>query len=257
LRNIAVIVASNSEDVLRSSLLASPDLKDGVEISVQRGSRSAAEAYNKGIAETKSEVMIFVHQDVYLPAGWRQRLDRALEWLSVNDPSWGVLGLFGVEKNGAGQGHVYSTGLQRVIGELFEGARPVETLDEVMLILRRSSGLRFDESLPGFHLYGGDICLLAEARGLKSYAISACAVHNTNGIRFLPRAYWKIFFQMRDKWRARLPVQTPCMPITSGCGAALRYAVRRPLWLLRHGANVGTRVADPKAVWERVVGSGK
>ena len=256
MKHFAIIVASNSDQVLQSSLLASPDLKEGFEISVQRGFRSAAAAYNDGIASTTSDVMIFVHQDVYLPAGWRQRLDRALEWLDANDPRWGVLGLFGVEKNGAGQGHVYSTGLRRVIGEFFEGARRVETLDEVMLILRRNSGLRFDESLHGFHLYGGDICLMAETRGLKNYAISACAVHNTNGIRFLPRAYWKIFFQMRTKWRARLPVQTPCMPITSGCGAALRYAVRRPLWLLRHGASIGARVTDPKAVWEHVVGSG-
>lgn len=37
MKSISVIVASNTEEVLRSSLLASPDLKDEVEISVQRG----------------------------------------------------------------------------------------------------------------------------------------------------------------------------------------------------------------------------
>ncbi len=185
---IAVIAASNNEDILKSSLLASPDLRSGVEIQVQRGAKSAGEAYNRGIAATTAEVMVFVHQDVYLPAGWMKRLESALEWLAQKDPDWGVAGLFGVERDGAGQGHIYSTGLKRVLGEKFDGAREVETLDEVMLILRRKTGLRFDEALPGFHMYGADICLQAAERGKRSYAISACCVHNTNGIGLLPRA---------------------------------------------------------------------
>ena len=44
-----VIVASNNPGVLQSCLLASPDLKDGIEIIVEAGALSAGAAYNAGV----------------------------------------------------------------------------------------------------------------------------------------------------------------------------------------------------------------
>jgi glycosyltransferase involved in cell wall biosynthesis len=248
----AFIVASNDEQVLRSCLLASPDLAAGVETSVQRGFTSAGEAYNRGIAATDGDILVFVHQDVYLPEGWLRKLASVIEWLEARDPNWGVLGVFGSERDRTGRGYLYSTGLRRVLGEDFVGARPVETLDEVVLILRRASGLRFDASLPGFHLYGADICLQAAARGMRSYAMSAFCIHNTNGYRLLPWAYWRCYLRLRRKWWSRLPAQTPCMPMTRWGGPALRYLVRRPVWLLWHGRRIGHRVAHPALVFREV-----
>ena len=49
---------------------------------------------------------------------------------------------------------------------------PVATLDELLLIVRRDSGLRFDPDL-GFHLYGADICLQASEQGLAVVALDA------------------------------------------------------------------------------------
>ena len=253
----AVIAASHNEEILRSSLLASPDLAARAEVSVQRGASSAGTAYNRGIQATQSKVMIFLHQDVYLPAGWFDKVDAALAWLGKHDPNWGLAGAFGTEPDGTGQGRIYSTGLQRVLGEEFTGGREVETLDEVVLILRRSSGLKFDEQLPGFHMYGADICLQAAERGMRSYAISACCVHNTNGIGMLPRAYWKCYELLRRKWRKRLPVSTPCMPITKWGGPALRYLVKRPITLALGGQRPGRRVANPARVWQELAVTGK
>ncbi len=252
MNSLCFIVASNNEEVLRSSLLASPDLFENAEISVQREVPAAAVAYNRGIEATNAEVMVFVHQDVYLPMGWLQKLEQTLQGLQRDDPNWGVLGLFGTERDGTGQGYLYSTGLRRILGSEFAGARRVETLDEVMLILRRASGLRFDEQLPGFHLYGADICLQAEARGMKNYAISDFAVHNTNGVRLLPRAYWTIYRQIRRKWQLRLPVCTPCMPITRWSGPAWRYLIRQRLRLALGRHQLGNRVPDPAALWRRL-----
>jgi hypothetical protein len=253
---IAVIVACNSEEVLKSSLLASPDLARDVEISVQRGARSAAEAYNRGIDNTRGDIMLFVHQDVYLPAGWMRKLEQGLEWVRQNDANWGVVGLSGMQRDGKGQGHIYSTGLGRVLGMEFEGGRRVETLDEVMLILRRAAGLRFDERLQGFHLYGTDICLQAAERGMKSYAISALCVHNSNGIGMLPWAYWRSYLFMHRKWRRQLPVNTPYMPLTRWGAPVWRYLVRRPVELALRRARPGRRVADPAAVWREAAGKG-
>lgn len=246
------IVASNSEAVLRSCLLASPDVNGGVEVSVQRGAASAAIAYNRGIQSTRAEVMIFAHQDVYLPPGWALRLERILDRLERDDPNWGVLGCLGVERGGAFQGHLYSTGLGQVLGRGFAAARQVETLDEVMLILRRSSGLRFDEKLSGFHLYGTDICLEAQMGGLRAYAIPAFCIHNSNGLALLPWAYWKCWLHMRRKWSSQLPLSTPCMPITRWGGAVMRYFIRRTLWLAGHRKCVGRRVTDPSGIWRKL-----
>ena len=251
LMNICFITASNNEEVLRSSLLASPDLA-GVEVNVQRGAPSAGVAYNRGIQSSRAEIMVFVHQDIYLPKGWLAKLEKALAQLERQDPNWGVLGLFGTEPDGTGQGLLYSTGLGVVLGSEFEGARPVRTLDEVMLIVRRASGLRFDETLEGFHLYGADISLEAESRGMKCYAISAHCIHNTNGIGLLPWAYWKCYLRLRRKWSSRLPVSTPCMDITRWGMPALNYLLRRPVWLLRHRHRLGRRVPDPSPVWRQL-----
>ena len=255
--NCCFITSSHSEEILRSSLLASPELARGVEINVQRGAASAGEAYNRGIAATKANVMIFLHQDIYLPAGWMARAQAALEWLDRHNPNWGVAGLFGTRSDGTGEGWIYSTGLQRVLGGPFDGGREVQTLDEVLLILRRSSGLQFDEKLPGFHMYGADICLQAAERGLKCYAIGACCVHNTNGIRLLPRAYWRCYERLRRKWRKRLPVSTPCMPITKWGVPAMRYLVKRPLQLMLGRVKPGRRVANPALVWQELTSAGK
>ncbi len=62
-------------------------------------------------------------------------------------------------------------------------------LDELLLVIRRSSGLSFDDGLPSFHLYGADICLQAQMGGMKSYIITAFCIHNSNGVRYLSLEY--------------------------------------------------------------------
>ena len=253
--DVAFIAASNNEEVLQANLLASPDVA-AAEISVQRGAASAGEAYNRGIAATRADLMIFAHQDMFLPAGWLEKLRRVLAGLEQSDPAWGVLGMFGVTATGAGEGHLYSTGLRRVLGSDFEGVRPVESLDEIVLVLPRARGLRFDERLPGFHLYGADICLEAHRRGRRCYAFSAFGLHNTNGIRLLPGDYWRSYRYMHRKWRSRLPVMTPCMPIAPWHGPALRYLVRYLASAVRSGPKTGKRVANPAELLATLPGRG-
>ena len=92
------------------------------------------------------------------------------------------------------------------------------SLDEVVLIFRKSSGLMFDEYLPGYHLYGADICAEARRQGRKSYAISAFCIHNTNIGGILPLEFWKCYLFMRRKWMNSLPIHTPCTRISLSCG---------------------------------------
>jgi glycosyltransferase involved in cell wall biosynthesis len=253
--NWSFIVASNDEHVLQNSLLRSPGLTDVREVIVERGHRCAGAAYNQGMAKATGDIVVFVHQDVFLPAEWISSFSRALAFLEKSDPNWGVLGGWGITPDGHGIGHIYSTGLQQTLGKAFEPPSEVSTLDEVLLVLRRSSGLRFDEYLPGFHLYGTDICLQARRRGMKNYAISAFCIHNSNGIRWLPLAFWKSFFYVRRKWRDELPVYSPCMRITRSGWPFARYYSWKVKEVVLRTSKTGRRCECPDKLYEEIAGA--
>ncbi len=252
--SICFIVACNDDDVLNSTLLSSPDLSKQIEVNIQKNALCAAEAYNSGIDQTENEIMVFVHQDVYLPKGWIQNLKTTLEILNEKDRNWGVLGLYGKDHSNVGVGYVYSTGLKRHLGQIFNGVKIVETLDEMVLILRRSSALRFDESIPGFHLYGTDICMQARKKKMNSYVFSALAIHNSNGMRILPKAYWEVFIKIRRKWIDELPIMTTCMPVTYFCIPIILYCLKK---LVIGSKKPGTRYENPEKLWKKIISENK
>jgi hypothetical protein len=215
----SLVVAVNDEQVLKSTLLASPAIDSNCELIVRRGFNCAGAAYNSGLVEARNNVVVFAHQDVYLPATWLKNLAETLYTLAAASSRWGVLGCFGATQETPPRlhGYCFSTGLRRVLGKPFRTLAPAQTLDELLLVVRRSSGLRFDEQLPGFHLYGADICLQAAARGLENFIIPAFCIHNANGTVRLPREFWRAYFYLRRKWRAVLPVTTCCTTITAAC----------------------------------------
>jgi hypothetical protein len=178
--DLTIISAVNNDDVLRSCLLNSPDVRSASEVILQRGCTSAAYAYNSAFEKAKTDLVIFAHQDVYFPDGWLDSLRRTLDLLSHTDPHWGVLGVWGGVREGGLPGYMYWTGVNGTAGKPFSGVREVRSLDEVVIILRKSSGLRFDESLSGYHFYGTDICLEANRQGRKCYVFPGFCVHNTN-----------------------------------------------------------------------------
>jgi hypothetical protein len=138
----------------------------------------------------------------------------------------------------------------------FDGVVEVTSLDEVVLIVRKSSGLQFDESLPGYHFYGTDICLQARRRGMKSYAISAFCIHNTKIGNMLPWQFWRCYLFMRGKWRRELPITTPCTEITYGCWPMVHWNVVRMLNLVRRRHKAAGPVPDPGKLYEELVSLG-
>lgn len=255
---ITIIAAVNNDGVLNSCLLHSPDLTaHGVEVLALRGHPSAASAYNAGIAQARGEYLVFVHQDVYLAVGWLAKFLATLQFMKQHDPNWGVLGMWGITPTGQGVGYLYCTAGIRLLGESFSGCKQVRSLDEVMLVVRKSSGLRFDEKMGGFHMYGTDICLEAEHRGMKSYAFSAFGIHNSNGYGMLPWAFWRNFFQVRRKWRAMLPVLAPCAEITTWCIPVLRWNLIQAANLLLGRHKVGRRIPDPSRLYDELVATGQ
>ncbi len=212
-RSVTFVVAVNNSEIFESNFLASPCLgtSHNHQILVQKDFASAAKAYNSAIDRSVNDIMVFVHQDILLPEFWLSQLENALDRLQEIDPQWGVCGCYGETANCEGRGHVFYFG---VMGEPFEDPTPVQTLDEIVLILRKSSGLRFDEHLPNFHMYGADICMTAAQQGMKSYAISAFCIHNSIQTFVLPREFYESCKHFKRKWLEYLPVQTTCIKIT-------------------------------------------
>src|SRR5215831_4847840 len=125
-----IVSAVNDRAVLESNLLASSCLncEHQHQIILQEGFTSAARAYNDALDRASNEIVVFVHQDVFLPESWLESLDCSLQLLAESDPDWGVLGCWGVTSAGIGVGHVYTPG-QGVIGRAFRHPQPVQTLD--------------------------------------------------------------------------------------------------------------------------------
>ena len=90
----SVISAVNDEHVLRTSLLDSPGIRSANEVILQRCYASAASAYNTAIRKASSDLLVFLHQDVYLPEGWIETVMKAMDVLSVQDPT-GVCSVYG------------------------------------------------------------------------------------------------------------------------------------------------------------------
>jgi len=208
-----LVVATNCKETLESNLCSSPGLNSNARMLPQTGFESASIAYNTGLKCAESNFVIFAHQDVYFPPGWFDKLRRKLAALESRHPNWAVVGTYGVSTNGERCGHVYTNGLGKKLGSAFEAPVSAQSIDELLIILKRSSGLSFDENLPGFHLYGTDICQAAIEQGLGAYITDLFCIHNSRSIAYLGPDFWQSCAYIRSKWKDRLPIVTPCTVI--------------------------------------------
>lgn len=213
---IAVAAAVNSQQVLEQCLAHSPDIASGiVPLRIYEGYQIAALAYNKALAECDAEWLVLAHQDVYLPKGFIARAVEALTHLSEVAPDWAVAGLVGATNDRNIHGRIWCSGNGGEIGDGAALPARVITLDELVLIIRTDAGLQFDDQLPGFHMYGADIVLQAEAQGRTAWVINAPAIHHSKPVVNLGGDYARASRYMRKKWASRLPVYNLCCPITA------------------------------------------
>lgn len=204
---IDVVAAVNDNSILAHNLMRSPMLhRPDVALCVQRDFRSAALAFRSATRKCRGEILVFVHQDVYLPANWPDQLQDSLRRLESSDPNWAVLGIYGVKVNGEQVGCAWSSGLNTMVGQPFEEPAAIESIDEVLIVLRRSSGVEFDPDLPGYHLYGTDLVQTALSRGKGAYAICAPVIHNSRPALYLGSDYFASYRYVARKWRDRLPI---------------------------------------------------
>lgn len=250
-----IACASHSDDILDANLRRSPVLQSGqAPLHVERNAPSAAVAYNRALAATTAPVVIFAHHDVFLPAGWETLLAARLAELPDD---WAVFGTFGIGLDGAHVGPVWSSSLGMIVGRVPLAPVPVQAFDELLIVLRRDAGFRFDEALPGWHMYGTDIVQTARAAGRGAYAGALPCIHNDRYHGALGADFDAAYRFMQKKWSAVLPLRTPITKI-SRSGLHLirdRWRNRRSAGF-REGMAVGTdtpvEVLAARCGWSRL-----
>lgn len=214
--NIAVVVAVSDSDILNSNLLRSPIFSQlNVPYYSVVEASSAAQAYNDGLAHfADKDIIVFAHQDVYLPVNWYQNLIEALDLLSEQQIDWGVLGVFGKTSRGDNAGRVWDSGLNAELGEAFTTPTKVESLDELLLMVKPQDAPAFDNKLLGFHLFASDYCATMRSIGKHSYAIHAPVIHNSKRTQSLGGDYALAYRYLQKKWCNDLPLHAVCGAIT-------------------------------------------
>ena len=125
------------------------------------------------------------------------------------DPTWAVAGNAGGRH--AGEVFLHVTGVKH--GEQRAGILPkrVFTLDENFIVTRRDRRVALSADLSGFHLYGSDICMVADVLGYSSYVIDFHLKHLGSGgasPSFL--ACREAFKEKWSRFSRQRAVQTPC-----------------------------------------------
>jgi Glycosyltransferase like family/Methyltransferase domain len=212
---ITFVACVNDEAQLSANLMRSPCLREPTphELLTFRGCSSAAEGLNAGIEKASGDLVVLVHQDVYLPMGWPQRLWHQWQLARGQGGEIGAAGVFGVKSRRVpfdAIGHVLHSDRMLYSGEL---PADVDGLDELLMVLPRSTPLRFDPSL-GWHLYGTDLALEAHSRGLRVVVLDAPCHHNTLTAR-VPVLYRDSERVLARKWRTMLPIHTNLSSIGS------------------------------------------
>ena len=212
--NPVIVCASNSDTILNANLAQSPLFATGTLLHVERNAPSAAIAYNRALEATSAEVVVFAHHDVYLPQGWDSLLAARLAEVQAVDPNWALFGAFGVGFDAAHIGPVWSSSLGQIVGRVPMQPTKVQSFDELLIVMRRGAGLRFDKNAPGWHMYGTDIVQTARARGLHAYAGALPTLHNDRYHESLQADFSECYRYMQRKWHADLPLRTPIVKIS-------------------------------------------
>lgn len=214
------------ESCLEASVKAGPDALRQTEVipvdNVSGDFASAGAALNHGARMARNEVVVFVHQDVYLHS--LPALEAAAATL-LADPAIGVLGAVGVSH----RGEVIGAMRDRVVplGRSTSIPVDVDSLDEVLFMVTRSQVLRepLSESPDlAWHAYAVEYCLRMRASGRRAAAVDIPLTHNsmTTNLARLDVAHRSV----GHTYAGLAPVRTTC-GIVGGEHGATSWPVRR------------------------------
>jgi hypothetical protein len=127
----------------------------------------------------RGDYIVICHQDVVLMADGRERMDAAIAELDRIDPRWALFGNSGGVAPGRLAIRISDPHGQNQRTE----ALPirVSSLDENLIVVRRDANLAASHDLSGFHLYGADLCVMADIMGRTAYVADFHLRHLSGG----------------------------------------------------------------------------
>lgn len=227
--DFSVVTCVSKPDVYSSCLLDSVNAArkshdiEIIPIINNNNAYSASDALNIGISVSRSNNLIFAHQDVRLLGDWFDTLSSNLHNIPDN---WGVLGAAGISlkfnRDDIGRwggarnertvavGTVYHSDESLDYDPYWDGMKELQLVhcaDECLFVLNKKADLRFDTKLNGFHFYGIDICLQARASAYGVYCASLPIIHygQYSGSLTEDDRYWPHLRYLYDKWHMQFP----------------------------------------------------
>jgi hypothetical protein len=220
---VSFVIGVSDGAILKTNFLASPCMAAADaphQVILMRGGPNVSAKLQRGLKHAENDWVVCMHQDVWLPPGWDIELLQQIHEAERRFGPIGVAGVYGVGDAIAPDGLASPLAAER-IGWVVDRGRTlkdgpelpatVATLDELLLVVRRESGLRFDPAL-GNHFYGADICLQARERGLANVVLGALCYHNSRHVG-LGEGFDDSAAVFARKWAHRLPIATPCVVI--------------------------------------------
>ncbi|MDP9229942.1 MAG: hypothetical protein M3O67_04610 [Bacteroidota bacterium] len=167
---------------------------------------NAYEAILRFIQESQATYIVLVHQDIRCIDSKAQLL-KCLNDLTITDNKWAVCGNAGCK--GYHQDIIHINNAGTIIKSENLPTR-VYSLDENLLIINKASGISISSNLSGFHLYGTDLCIIADFLGYTCYVIPFMVKHLSHGnLKDLDKHIKSFTNSYGKKIRSRY-IQTTC-----------------------------------------------
>lgn len=167
---------------------------------------SAYEAIAGFLKQSSANYLIFVHQDVRCIDS-KEILVGCLNRLTQLDKKWAICGNAGSVGYHEERFYLNNAGKEIITQGL---PAQVVSLDENLLIINRNTNLTISSDLTGFHLYGSDLCLVADFLGYTSYVIPFMVNHLSLGNIEELKSHKEVFIrQYGKKLRSRF-IETTC-----------------------------------------------
>jgi hypothetical protein len=134
---------------------------------------------NKFLLEAKGKYIILCHQDILLNQDNLDILEQRINEINNIDSHWAIIGNAG------------AVSIKNIVYRITEPANgfqqrgqvpaKVQSVDENFILVKRSANLVLSKDLNGFHLYGTDLCIIADILGYTSYVVHFNLLHKSKG----------------------------------------------------------------------------
>lgn len=123
------------------------------------------------------EYVVLCHQDILLNFDDKTVLDNCISELGMKDKNWALAG------NAGGDSCTRYRRITDPHGTSSIGNFPqkVKSLDENFIISNSKNRVALSGNLHGFHMYGTDLCIMADILGYNAYVINFHLQHNSAG----------------------------------------------------------------------------